>query len=301
MSGRSSVVKLVDAEDRLLGLILEKARRWSGCDFTRYNRGTMSRRVARRMVELRCGGLEEYIAYLDTHAQEEYPRLVSALTIKVSRFFRDKEVFHALAHKVIPGIFEHGLETGRRTFRAWSAACARGEEVYSLAILVTEHLASLPGGESSRWNITIAGTDIDDEALAQARRGMYSLDELAGLPLEWRMRYFTRVSGNSASLCRVAPELKEMACFSSFDLTSTAVPAPPSLVFAEYDLILCRNMLIYCQMDLKDQILRRLCSCLTQGGYLVLGGSENLPPDLARRMVPLGERLKIYCKEVFQP
>ncbi len=299
MSKKSSAFTPVDANHSVLREILAQVKEWSGCDFTRYNLGTMSRRVARRMIDLRCKSLEEYYRFLSMHP-EEYPRLMSALTIKVSRFFRDREVFHALANTVIPRIFELRRASGRHIFRAWSAACARGEEAYSLAILILEYLASLPEDEPT-WAITILGTDIDEDALGDARQALYSIGDLEHLPPEWRSRYFTRKQGPTATLWQVKPALREITSFLNFDLTSTDVLTPPSLIYAEYDLILCRNILIYCQRDLKDQILRRLYSSLTPNGYLVLGSSENLPPDITCRLVPLDKRLKIYRKEGTNP
>jgi len=165
-----------------------------------------------------------------------------------------------------------------------------------MGILTFEYLSAISEQEHP-WAITILGTDIDKDALQDARLGIYSGKELEHVPYGWRSRYFSRLGKGAESLWQVRSDLRETIYFLYFDLTSTDVLAPPNLVYAEYDLILCRNVLIYYQRDLKQQILRRLISCLTPNGYLVLGGSEDVPQDLNNQLIPLDKRLKIYRKE----
>jgi two-component system CheB/CheR fusion protein len=280
-------------ENQALLQVISLAQQWSGCNFMRYNLSTLGRRVARRMIDARCRTVEEYLRYLESHPVE-YPRLVTAMTIKVSRFFRDTEVFELIREVVLPQIFDQKAISGRRTVRLWSSACACGEEAYSLAILVAEALASrteffLP--------VTILATDLDLECLASAAEGIYHEEELREVPETLRNRYFMKIAALPPHYRQAVPELRSMLHFAAFDLTNESRLAPPSGIFLEYDFILCRNMLIYCQNALKRDILARLHACLRPGGYLALGRAESLSEEFAARFDPIDSRLKVFAKK----
>lgn len=281
------------SEDKALQQVVIRAQQWSGCNFMRYNLSTLGRRVGRRMIDARCQTITEYLAYLESHPGE-FPRLVSAMTIKVSRFFRDSEVFGLIREGVLPWIFERQTISGRRTVRFWSAACACGEEAYSLAILVAEALAVRTAASPS---VTILATDLDLDCLSSAAEGIYHEEELREVPELLRSRYFMQTSSLPPRYWQVVPELRKMVQFVAFDLTNQSRLAPPSGIFSEYDFILCRNMLIYCQSSLKRDILGRLHSCLRPGGYLALGRSESLPEQYVERFESVNSRLKVYMKK----
>lgn len=284
-----------DSEEIAFRRIIALAQQWSGCDFTRYNPSTLRRRVARRMIDVRCQTTDEYLAHLETHPHE-YPRLVSAMTIKVSRFFRDPEVFDLIEQVILPRIMT-ASGPGQRTVRIWSSACASGEEAYTLAILVTECLRAHPSPPRS---VTILATDLDCAALANAAEGVYHEGNLQHIREPIRNRYFCQPDSLPAHYWQVTPQLRGMVNFVSFDLTNLSHLSPPSGIFSEYDFILCRNMLIYCQHALKIDILRRFHTCLRPNGYLALGRSEALPEAFQDHFVPVDPRLKIYLKkEVF--
>ena len=285
-----------ETEDMAFCRVIALAQQWSGCNFTRYNPSTLRRRVARRMIDVRCQSAEEYLAYLENNPAE-YRKLVSAMTIKVSHFFRDPEVFTLIEQLILPRILETATTSPRAAVRIWSSACACGEEAYSLAILVAELLHK----QSSSQTVSILGTDLDGDCLAVAAEGIYHEESLRHIPEPLRNRYFSQPASLSGQYWQVTSRLRSMVNFVSFDLTNPSRMAPPSGIFSEYDFILCRNMLIYCQHALKLDILRRFHTCLRPNGYLALGRSESLPEAYQDFFVPVEPRLKIYLKkEVFR-
>lgn len=295
--------------------IIALAQQWSRCNFTRYNPSTLRRRVERRMIDVRCQSAAEYLFHLEHHPQE-YPKLVAALTIKVSHFFRDPEVFSHIEGVILPRLIETTLTARRAEVRIWSAACATGEEAYSLAILVAESLPRqsssptgavfardsdcgqpLSGRDARAPRVSILATDIDCASLATAADGIYHEGVLRNLSEPLRHRYFSHPPSLPEKYWQVTPGLRSMVNFVSFDLTNLSRLSPPSGIFSEYDFILCRNMLIYCQHALKMDILRRFHTCLRPNGYLALGRSEALPEAYQDHFVPVDPRLKIYLKK----
>lgn len=248
------------------------------------------------MIDTRCQTSGDYLDYLESNPTE-YRKLISAMTIKVSKFFRDPEVFALIEKLISPRIIETKTPSRRAAVRIWSSACASGEEAYSLAILVAELLNQQ---SSPHRAVTILATDLDCDCLAFAAEGIYPEESLLHVPEALRNRYFTQSASRASQYWQVTPQLRSMVSFVSFDLTNLHRLSPPSGIFSEYDFILCRNMLIYCQHSLKLDILRRFYSCLCPNGYLTLGRSETLPELYQDHFVPVDPRLKIYQKkEVF--
>lgn len=285
-----------EADETAFQQVIALAQQWSSCLFTRYNPSTLRRRVERRMIDVRCHTTSDYLAYLERHPPE-YPRLIAALTIKVSHFFRDPEVFALIEQGVIPRLKEETVAAKRAEMRIWSAACASGEEAYSMAMLVAEASPPATALAPSLPRISILGTDVDPAALATAAKGVYPEDDLRQVSEPLRQRYFCPPASGPNRHWQVAPQLRQMVDFVPFDLTSPSRLSPPSGIFSEYDLILCRNMLIYCQPPLKGDIIRRLHTCLRPNGYLILGRSESLPEAYQGHFVPLDPRLKVYRKK----
>lgn len=275
--------------------ILILVSNWSGCDFSRYNPNSMTRRIQRRMIETRSGNMEEYLQQLMEEPQERRA-LVSTLVIKVTDFFRDQPVFDLLAQQILPDLFALKRQRRLHSLRCWSSACAGGEELYSLAMLVAEELRKQPM-EDEPWGITLLGTDVDRKSISLARRGRFSLQMMAGVPESFQRRYFLQPASLVLDSMQVAPALRSLCSFAVFDLSSAPTLAPPGSIFAEYDLILCRNMLIYCQLSLKIEILQRLHHCLRPGGCLVLGKAESLPAELNNSYVSVDRSLKVYRKK----
>jgi two-component system, chemotaxis family, CheB/CheR fusion protein len=228
-----------------------------GHDFAGYKEKTFLRRVQRRMQVLQLTELPAYVELL-RHDPEEVTLLFRDLLIGVTAFFRDPEAFEALAG-IVPRLFE-GKEASD-TVRVWVPGCATGEEVFSIAILLREHMDKL--GVPPK--VQVFGTDIDDAALAVARAARYPSGAFAGVSPE-RLQRFFREEGGVYQLIR---EVRDLCIFS----THSVVRDPP---FSRVDLVSCRNLLIYFDGDLQSKVLPVFHYALRPGGYLFLGASENV-------------------------
>ncbi|MEV6612015.1 CheR family methyltransferase [Kutzneria sp. NPDC051319] len=252
-------------------LYLKEAR---GFDFTGYKRTSLSRRVQRRMAQV---GIEDYADYID-HLQvnaDEFAALFNMLLINVTGFLRDSEAWEHLRVEILPRLLaEVGPEA---PVRVWSAGCASGQEAYSLAILLTEAL----GVDAFRQRVKIYATDVDEEALAQARQAIYSEREIEGVPADLLERYFE----HQGTRYVFRPELRRSVIFGRNDLVQDA---PISRIH----LLVCRNTLMYFNAETQAKILTRLHFALLPHGVLFLGKAEMLlshdnlftPVDLKRRL-----------------
>jgi two-component system CheB/CheR fusion protein len=268
----------VQAEDdeRLLTQFLERVRERTGIDFSAYKRPTVMRRLQRRMVATANPRLRDYVRYVQKHP-EEFGRLSSAFLIKVTQFFRDPDLFAYLGDVLLPAIVKEARDHDREV-RIWSAGCATGEEAYSLAILLADTL----GGDLPEFTIRIFATDLDEEAIAFARRGVYPGSSLAAVRPEWVKRYFVPTGDHF----EVAKEIRAMVVFGQHDLGQRAP-------FPRIDLALCRNVLIYFTAELQKRALQLFAFSLREGGYLVLGKAESSTP-YAEHFVLDEPRLKVF-------
>ena len=247
-------------EAQLLQRIFARLRTITGHDFSRYKRGTVGRRMARRMQLHGLTTLAEYLELLRAEPDEAHA-LFRDLLIVVTNFFRDPEAFTALAEEVIPRLFED--KGGDDELRVWVPGCATGEEAYSLAILLLEHAARLEA--EKRPAIQIFATDLSREALTLAREGVYPEAIAADVAPERLRRYFLRANG----AYRVREEVRELVLFAPHSLLRD----PP---FSHLHLISCRNLLIYLQRDVQRQVLELFHYALDPGGALFLGSSERV-------------------------
>ncbi len=265
----------------------------TGCRFSNYNPGTFQRRFLRRMSALGIHEMDEYEAYLQKNPME-FLKLLHSLTIKISEFFRDTEIFDYLEQQIIPAIFEKHAQLNDNNIRIWSTACAYGEEVYSTAILIFEYLKRMDEKERKKWNITILGTDIDPMAIEKAMKAIYPIKSITDV-LSAHPNAFQRITSMPEHM-QVIPEIQAMAQFVCFDITTVKYLAPPIGIFTEYDLIYCRNVLIYYDYQQKFDTLYRLCECLNPDGYLVLGKAESIPNELLKCLAQVKQEMKIYKK-----
>jgi chemotaxis protein methyltransferase CheR len=235
---------------RLRRLVQER----TGLDLEAYKERFIERRVAIRVRATRHEKLGDYLRYL-SRERGEMERLVRCLTIHVSSFFRNASTFAAVEREVFPALF--AADASRR-LRFWSVGCSRGEEPYSLAILVHEHL----GAQRGAWDVQIHAIDVDDRVLEEAKAGEYGGGQVADVAPARRERYFTH-----QGRWRIAPEIRRMVRFHRRDILMD----PPG---GEYDFILCRNLLIYFDRPGQEAVFERLARCLRPGGFLVLGRTE---------------------------
>ena len=270
-----------------LEAVLEELQRARGLDLNDYRRTTLERRLAVRMARLRLNDPGEYLERLRSDPSE-CDRLIESIAIKVSSFFRDPLIFELLAHRVLPRIMEPHRQEHARQIRVWSAGCAAGEEAYSVAILLAQALED----EDFPWFPYVCATDISPEALAAAQTGSYRRESFATTTLGVLERYFRP----TAAGFEVIPEIRRMVHFSRYDLTSRYSLAPADSVFGSFDLVLCRNVLIYFSLDLQNRVLDKLYGALNPGGYLVLGMSESLSPEMEPRLTAMDRPHRIFQK-----
>jgi len=277
-------MKSMTAEHEALVLdsLLEKVRQYGGYDFRNYKRGTVTRRLEKRLHVTGTRTYLEYIQFLDDHP-EEYQRLADNLTIKVSGFFRSPYTFQQVARLVLPELVTHKRKQGEPSLRFWSTACARGEEPYSIAILLAESL----GHEVKDFDISIYASDINRQALGEAQVGVYSSKDIEGLTADLLENYFAHHSESYV----VSSNIRQMVSFSYFDLAS-GTKAP----LADLDCIFCCNIMIYLQTQLQEKVLGMLYDSLAAPGYLILGEAETPPSDFRQKLECLDSKAKIYKK-----
>jgi len=198
-------------------------------------------------------------------------------------------VFELLAQYVLPAILKHKHSTGCRDVRIWSAGCAGGQEAYSLAALLHRALED----ELPQWRPLIFGTDIDNAALAAAAAGVYRREDFRFTQLGILDRYFHRRDGGYA----VGEELRRLVRFSRDDLTRPDRVAPVDSVFGGFDLVLCRNLLIYLTQPKQREVMAKLYRSLVPGGYLILGDAESLPESFEHRLAAFDVRNRIFSRK----
>jgi two-component system CheB/CheR fusion protein len=259
--------------------ILLILHRHTGHDFRHYKRGTVLRRLERRMQVRAVPDLVTYRALLKDQP-EECTALLQDLLIGVTNFFRDHEAFEALEKEVIPRLFEN-KQSGERV-RAWVAACSTGEEAYSIAMLLADHALTRPVPPGFQ----VFATDIDEHAVATARAGLYPAAIEADVSAPRLRQYFTR---EDRHYC-VKKSLRDRLLFAPHDLLRDSP-------FSKLDLISCRNLMIYLNRDVQARLLELFHFALNPGGYLFLGSSET--PDAADQLfTPVDKKNRIYRARV---
>lgn len=267
-----------EAMCRILDFVKEKRL----IDFHAYRPGTIERMLALRVAKTGAGDFDDYYETLRA-SSTEVDELIQALTVKVSSFFRNPYAFEALGETVLPELSERLPD---EMLRVWCAGCARGEEPYSVAILLRE-LISRDGRRAQPF---ILGTDIDIQALNAARRAEYPEAALLDVKKRYLDSYF-HVDGGTYTL---AGEIRSLVAFAAHDITTLL--APRGGVFRDYHLILCRNVLIYLDRAVGERAVAFLASSLASGGFLMLGEAEMIPETLAPAFSEILPDLKIYRK-----
>jgi two-component system CheB/CheR fusion protein len=253
-------------DEEYLRRILNHLRVRTGHDFTKYKQSTVLRRIARRMQVNRTEQLSEYYDYLRENA-EEAQALLGDLLISVTTFFRDGEAFEAVRKNVMPTLFEN--READEPIRIWISGCATGEEAYSIAMLMLEEASR----HELRPPIQIFGSDLDSRALSIAREGRYPAAIESDVSEERLRRFFAREGDHY----RVKQEVRDIVLFALHDILKD----PP---FSRVDFVSCRNVLIYLDRDLQEQVCTTLHYALNPAGFLLVGNSETAenPPGLFR-------------------
>ncbi|MFH0790288.1 MAG: protein-glutamate O-methyltransferase CheR [Candidatus Omnitrophota bacterium] len=241
--------------------ILVFIRKQKGIDLTSYRQNFIFRRLYLRMSVTKSKNYFEYTNLLKNDPCE-FNRLLDNLSINVTRFFRDYEVFNTIKQVVLPEMIQSKIRT--RLIRIWSVGCASGEEPYSLAILMKEGLAG-----KGDFTVKILATDVDDDALKTAARAIYEerqMEEINKTNKRLIEKYFIPVD---EGIYRVDEEIKKMVRFRAHNM----ITAPG---FKYMDMIFCRNVLIYLSREQQDSLFERFYQALEPKGYLVIGKVETI-------------------------
>jgi chemotaxis protein methyltransferase CheR len=213
--------------------------------------------------KVRALGFDSFKSYTQhvcaSPESEAFTAMIDALTTNHTSFFREPQHFEFLRQTILPGLTESA------SIRVWSAACSSGEEPYTIAFSLVEAL-----GAAAFKKSTILATDISTRVLEKARQGRYPAERLQGMAPELLRDCLLRGTGAMAGQCLVKPELRNLIRFEKFNLLEDCSNKGP------FDVIFCRNVMIYCDLPTQEAVVNRLAMCLAPGGYLLIGHSESL-------------------------
>jgi len=270
--------EMMAVEDFLEDVAYQKLKRLLqetvGLDCAGYRDEYIKRRFAVRLRATGTNTYRRYVRYLKKNPAE-FNLVLNDLTINYTTFFRDRDVYVYLEKTVLPRLFRS------KEVKIWSAGCATGEEPYSLAILVHKLL----GKELPTYHVTIFASDLDEDALAKAAEGEYTGKQLNGLEASLIDKYF---SSNGASY-RVKDFVRQLVHFEKHDLMKPSTRKG-------FDLILCRNVMIFFSKESQQQIHMYFYNALRDGGYLVIGKSEILSGEPSKKFVCVDVNCRVYQK-----
>ncbi len=240
------------------------ARRYTGIVLGSHKRHMVYGRLVRRLRALNLGGFDEYLPLIAALNMPETNQFINAITTNLTSFFREEHHFNFLAQDLCRTWEQESPKGGR--LRLWSAGCSSGEEAYSIAITLLENL------NMSRWNARVLATDLDSRMLQQAANGLYEAEQLEALEQSRRKKWFTRHDAVSNQR-QVRAVVRDVVCFKRLNLLESWPMKGP------FNVIFCRNVMIYFDAETQYNLLRRFHSLLIPGGYLMVGHSESLHRD----------------------
>jgi chemotaxis methyl-accepting protein methylase len=234
-------------------------------DISTYDLSFLNKAISSRMLCNHCGSLSEYSDLLENKPEEE-KIFLDSLNISYSEFFRNTLTFSVLEHIVLPGLVHQKKTKGNKEIRIWSAACASGQETYSIAMLLEE----LQSKSDEVINYRIFATDHAENQIEEAQKACYTGATLNNLT-DIRLKKWFAIQGDFYS---VIPELKKHIDFSVFDLFSEMLDCPPVSIFGDFDIVFCANLLFYYKKADQKIILNKTGNCLKKTGFLITGEAE---------------------------
>ncbi len=221
-------------------------------DLNAYKERQMKRRIDTLISKNNIQGYDKYVAVLKTD-KERFNEFINYITINVSEFYRNPEQWKFMDEKVFPKL----VERFGKNLKVWSAACSTGDEPYSLVMALSKHI---PINQ-----IRIYATDLDKTVMAKAKVGLYDAKSIAGVPEEFKKKYFTQVGPSF----KISDEIKSRVEFHEHNLLKDKYPT-------DCNLILCRNVIIYFTDEAKDEVFKKFFDSLKKGGYLFIGSTEQI-------------------------
>jgi chemotaxis protein methyltransferase CheR len=254
-----------DISDMVFGRFRDLIYREAGISLTDGKKTLLVGRLAGRLRELGVESFESYYELVaDPTASDERARMLDRICTNETHFFRDPRQWEFLDQQFFPRLEERVAESGTRRIHAWSAACSTGEEPYSLAMTLLSRFPPATG-----WQVEILATDLSTKVLSQARAGLWSIDKAEDIPLSYRKEFMLRGTGGQSGKMKAGPELRSVIKFDRLNLNTAAYG-----VNGPFDLIFCRNVLIYFDLPSKSLVIDRLLHHLAPGGCLFMGYAE---------------------------
>lgn len=256
------------AFDNISGLL----NRVPGINVSKYDIAFLNKSIQKRISKTDCKSAEEYYAYLDSNTKEG-DICLNSLQISYSEFFRNPLTFALLERIILPSLVLKKKNNIRKEIRIWSAACAAGQEAYSLAMLLEEYKI----GNSETVSYRIFATDQAESQINEAKKGIYSETALNSLSMKRAKQWFTKhlpAGRQNVDTFSVKPELKQNIDFSVFDLFSEQLSCPPASIFGDFDLVICSNLLFYFKPEYQKIIIEKATKSLAKGGFIIVGEAE---------------------------
>ena len=250
-------------DEKVLSRILNQINRETGFDVRQYRAPTLKRRLERRLLATRTKGYKEYLALLKKNPFESH-NFLDELSINVSDFLRDRRIFITLKEKVLPNMLEEISKKNGKRIRIWSIGCAKGQEPYSLVIILKETMES----EKKELKISMHATDINKALLRQASKGIYEKKEIINVPKKYLDKYFDQINKNEF---KIKDNIRKLTKFRQHNIIDGDI-------FGKFNLILCRNLFIFFTPELQKKTFNKIHSSLKKDGILVLGTAET-PKD----------------------
>jgi chemotaxis protein methyltransferase CheR len=270
------------SNDAAFKLLQKKIYEKTGIDCSLYKDNYLKRRIDLRMKVVGVGtSYNEYYRYLGKNPAE-YDAILDGITINVTEFFRDITTFDAFKNEVLPQVLADKKKRKSKIIRIWSAACSIGEEPYTIGIILHEKL----GPEINNFLISIQATDLDAKALNVAKAGIYDASALKKLKKYMVSKYFDAVEDGKY---RIKNNVKHLVRFQQHDLIS-------GRKFSHFDIIFCRNVLIYFGKELQSQLFLDFYDALSDGGYLIIGRTETLTGEAREKLLCVNTRERVYRK-----
>ena len=223
-------------------------------------------RLQKRLKALKMNTFNDYIDYVFSKKGqlEEVINMIDEVSTNKTDFFREPAHFDYINQIILPELFDPVIKY--KKIKIWSAGCSTGEEVYTLGIVLSEAKRTY-----TNLDFDILGTDISNKVLKNAAQGIYKEDRIFNIPLEIKKRYFLRSKDQNAKLVRVVPQLRNHSRFGRLNFIDNSYNVNES-----FDIIFCRNVLIYFDRDTQEKVINRLCRHLNPGGFFFLGHSESI-------------------------
>lgn len=225
-------------------------------------------RLSKRLTKTGIDSFGQYYKFVTKHDKsgEELVHLLDSISTNKTDFFREEKHFDFLNTKLLPALISKKEKERNKTIRVWCAGCSTGEEPYSLAITIINHINPNDG-----WNVKILATDISMKVLKKAINGIYKKEALKGIPREIISSHFSSIIINNTNCFKVKNHLKKMITFRRFNLMTSNFPFK-----YPFDFIFCRNVMIYFDSDTHHRLISKFYDCLPKNGYLFIGHSETL-------------------------